>query len=590
MSIIYIISLIILFISFLFVKKSDKKLDLVSWLVINSVLLISYNTIICYIYTTLNISINLLTLSIINYILSLLFIIMIMNNRNQSYKFDKKDIIVLGIIGVIVLLFAYWNFGYPLNIKYVMTDAGVHYNATNKFFQGDCLLGKTGEEMMPGAYSNAGILMKVCSPYMEFIDLYKVFISFDIFMFFISGILMYVALKQLVKSKYETIISVIITIIYMIGYPLNVLLFGYFYLQLGIIIFSTIIIIMEYFKKEIIDKNYLIIILFLLCLELFFSYYLFVPVVYGALFIYYIVYFYRKNKKVINKELVTYTLITLIIPCVIGFIYNILPGIKSLTEIRAINIMGLEGYIYRNIYSNMILFIPFALTYILMQKRINYNFLVFVLLITFMCLLYVGCLFKVVSTYYFYKTYFILWFLLIYLFVQGIFIMARKSNKLKNTVNIYIILYIILLIVSLFTIRVKVTKSTKTQETILDVMEIYGLNKTFLTEEEVDFNTQEIELLKYIKNEIAIKEDTYIMILGEPKQEYWFWGIFNYRNREHPQDLILKEEIELWNKNEKYDYLIYFNRSKYAEFYKKYFNLNKQIIYSNEAGTIYKNN
>ena len=88
MSIIYIISLTILFVSFLYLKKSEKKLDLISWIAINIVLLLCYNTFICYVYTTINIPINLISLSIINYILSVIFIILLKKKR-QRYKFDK---------------------------------------------------------------------------------------------------------------------------------------------------------------------------------------------------------------------------------------------------------------------------------------------------------------------------------------------------------------------------------------------------------------------------------------------------------------------------------------------------------------------
>lgn len=589
MSIVYIISLIAIFITFLYVKKSDKELDLVTWLVINTVLLFCYNTLVCYIYTMINISINLISLSVLNYIISFLFIVIIINKKRQEYKFYKKDLIFVAAIIFVTLVFAYLNFGFPINIKYVMTDSGVHFNVTNKFFQDDCLLGKKGEEIMPGAYSNAGILMKAFSPYIEYIYLYKVFICFDIFMFFLTGLLMYVALKQIIKSEYEMNISVIFSIIYMIGYPLNVLLFGYFYLQLGIIIFSTIIIIMEYFKKEIIDKKYLITMLFLLCLELFFSYYLFVPVVYGGLFIYYLFYFYKKNNKLINKELIIFTVITLIIPCIIGFIYSILPGIISINQVKAVKQISLEGYIYRNIYSNIILFVPFVLIYIAKLKKSDCNLIVLILLIFFMCLLYIGCLLNIVSTYYFYKTYFILWFLVIYLSIQGMVLLSRKSNIGKIITTSYTIIYIIILLVSLIGINVKVTKETTTDESLLDVMEIYGLNKTILIHWEEDFNTQEIEILKYVKEELEISDDIEILILGEPKQEYWFWGMLNYKNREDPETIIPRDYIDKWNKNEKFDYLICFNRSKYLKYYKDYIDLNKEIIYVNESGTIYKN-
>lgn len=589
MSIAYIISVIILFVSFLLIKKSDKRLDLISWIGINIVILLSYNTFICYLFTTINIPINLYSLSIINYILSIMFIIMIVKEKKQAYEFYKKDLIVLAIILLITIIFALWNFGFPLEVKYVMTDAGVHYYATNNFYKNDSLLIKSGSEMMPGAYSNAGILQKVFSPYMNFVELYKVFICFDIFMFFMTGFLMYIALKKVIDSKYEICLATIITIIYMIGYPLNVLLFGYFYLQLGIIIFSTLIIVIQYFKDKTIDSRYLILILFLLNLELFFSYYLFVPVVYAALFIYYLILFKKKNNKLFNKELIIYVLITLIIPFVIGFIYTVLPGIKSINDIKAINIMSMEGYIYRNIWSNIILFIPFALIYILKKKEIDYNFLLFTFLIIYMCILYFGFLFRIVSSYYFYKTYFIFWFLVIYLFVNGIFEGIKYWKNGRIIVNLYVSSYIIILLISLLTINVQITKKVTTDESLIDVMEIYGLNKTILMEIESDLTVAEINILQHVEKNIEITDDTEILILGQPKQEFWFWGIFNYKNREDPEVFISSNEIENWNKNRKYDYLICFNRSNIYKYYEKYVNFDKELIYSNESGSIYKN-
>lgn len=589
MSIIYLISAITLYISFLLVKKSDKKLDLISWVGINLVILLCYNTFICYVFSTVNIPINLYSLSIINYILSAIFIAMIVKGKKQEYEFNKVDLIVVGIIILITTIFALWNFGFPLQVKYIMTDSAVHYYVTNLFGQSDTLLNKDGHYIMPGAYSNAGILVKVFSPYMEFVELYKVFVSFDIFMFFLTGFLMYIALKKVIKSKYEIFISTIITIIYMIGYPLNVMLFGFFYLQLGIIVFSTTVIMMQYFKEETIDSKCLILIMFLLCLELFFSYYLFVPVVYAALFVYYAIFFKKKYNKLINKKLVIYTLITLIIPFIIGFIYEILPGMKSVTEIQAVNQISLEGYIYRNVWSNVILFVPFALVYILKEKESDYNFILFSFLIIYMCLLYVGFLLKVVSSYYFHKTNFILWFLLIYLFARGIFGTIKYWKKGKIIVNLFIIVYIVLLIISLCAIDVQITKSVKTDESLYDVMEIYGLNKTILTQIETDYTLEEIEILKYVSDNIEITKDTDFLIFGEPKQEYWFWGIFGYKNREDPEIYIELEEVRKWNENEKYDYLICFNRTNTYKNYAQYINLDKELIFSNESGAIYKN-
>jgi len=588
MSIIYIISVITLFVSFLLLKKSEKKLDITSWVAISIVLLLCYNTFLCYMFTVINIPISLLTLAIINFIISTIFIIYISKGKRQLYIFKKYDIMVLAIIVVMTFLIAIKNFGFPLHINYITTDAGVHYNATHNFYKSDSLLGKLGNDMMAGAYSNAGIWLKIMAPIIDDIDLFNVYICFDIFMYFMTGVLMYVALKRIMNSIKFLPISIFITIIYMFGYPLNVLIFGYFYLQLGIIVFSTIVILMMYFKEDVINHKIMTTILFLLCYELFFSYYLFVPVIYGALGIYYIYYFRKKTNKFFNKEMIIYISLTLAIPCIIGFVYHILPGFVNVKEIKAVNIMSMEGYIYRNYITNILLFIPFILFYLIREKETDYSSILLLILILFMCLLYIGCYFEIVSTYYFYKTYFILWFLILYLFGCSAFNIVKNNEKGGLLINSFIILYLVLMMLSLTFQTVKINKSRESHETVADVMNIYGINKSILLDPYVDFTEEEIDILKYIENEIEINEDTDFMFLAEPVQEYWIWGMFNYKNRENMEERIKLEEIKKCNRGEKYDYIVYFNNSYIYNLYKDKFDFNKKVLFENESGGVLK--
>ncbi len=74
MSILYSISVILLFITMILVKKSEKKLDIVVTLVLGIALLLCYNTFVCYIFTMCHIPIHLGSLSIINSIIIIGFV------------------------------------------------------------------------------------------------------------------------------------------------------------------------------------------------------------------------------------------------------------------------------------------------------------------------------------------------------------------------------------------------------------------------------------------------------------------------------------------------------------------------------------
>ncbi len=66
MSIVYSISTIILFIAIMLVKKSEKKLDVIVTITLSMVLLLCYNTFLCYVFTMCHIPIHLGSLTITN--------------------------------------------------------------------------------------------------------------------------------------------------------------------------------------------------------------------------------------------------------------------------------------------------------------------------------------------------------------------------------------------------------------------------------------------------------------------------------------------------------------------------------------------
>lgn len=69
MSILYSISVILLFVAIMLVKKSQKKLDVIVTLVLSTVLLLCYNTFSCYVFTMCHIPIHLGSLTIINMVI-----------------------------------------------------------------------------------------------------------------------------------------------------------------------------------------------------------------------------------------------------------------------------------------------------------------------------------------------------------------------------------------------------------------------------------------------------------------------------------------------------------------------------------------
>ena len=244
MEIIYLISLIILFLTFMLIKKTDKVLDVISFIGISIVLILCYNAFVCYILTFVSIPITLLSLGIINIGFAIPMIIKIFANKEiQKYKLDKFSLICIVLILIAVFAVSYLNFGFPFNIKYETGDPATHYLTSVMFANQDRLINLNKDEVYGefygrkiGSYVNSGIIMKCFSNVIDEIDYYNIFIAFGIFILFMTGSMMYSTLEKFTKSKGEKILALIVSIIYIMGYPLNSLLFGFEYLSLGILV------------------------------------------------------------------------------------------------------------------------------------------------------------------------------------------------------------------------------------------------------------------------------------------------------------------------------------------------------------------
>ena len=175
--------------------------------------------------------------------------------------------------------------------------------------------------------------MKCFEGKIDYIDNYKLFIAFGIFILFLTGYLLYFVLNHFTKDDKTKILALVVTILCILGYPLNSLLFGFEYMSLSLTVILAIIEIIYLIGKDAINKNWYIIILFLLNFGLFCSYYMFVPFVYPSEWIYLCIISYKKDKKILTKSNIFILTITLLVPFFLGYIYHLAPkNISSITK------------------------------------------------------------------------------------------------------------------------------------------------------------------------------------------------------------------------------------------------------------------
>ena len=558
----YLASIIILFILFCVIKKKDKTIDIIPSIIITFLCLLAYQVLVCIMFSSIKISINLISLSITNTIFIIISLFILKNRGMQSFKTSKRDLLITCILIIVVSLISYYNVGKLERIRYYSTDASIHYISAKEFYQNENMLNKTegtetAKQLMPIAYVNVGILFKAFEPVIGEMNFYKIFILFDIIILCFSIILFYYIIKDNIEKKSNLLLAVIVSIIYIIGYPLNNFLNGFYYLGVGCLAISSIIYILK-------QKEYnKIITLFFLNTTLILSYSLFAPVIYLSLFIYYIYVTYKAHKKIFNKELIINTIMTLIIPGMIGVLFLIIPNVET------VKCISLEGYIYKNLIINIIVFIPFviySLYIIIKNKNIDYKFIYFSVLLTYIIILFIGVKTEIVSEYYFYKNAYILWEIILIYFFEGIITFNKNHEKKNYIANLYVFAYTILLVISVIT-----------NKHILPVYDLYEANYELL-HYQANLTKDDLEMLEYIyNNDMISKTENNILFIGNFMQEAWIRSIFKYRNRYPLEASNHREYVEKWNKGE-YDYLVCFEERETYQILENSINLEGRTL------------
>ncbi len=344
-SIIYLISIIVLLTIFLLIKKSDEKQNLLLWIFISIMFMFCYNAVIVYILSALYIHSTLITLIIVNFIISiLLYFFLIRKRLIQKYYIKKLDIISVIILALLVIIIGYLRFGFPFKIVYETVDPGTHFWTSMDFFRESILLNKADTAIdfsarVFGSYVNAGILFKITYPMVGYINLYAIYIFFDLFMLFMAGVIFYFFVSSMYK-KNNFLISIIGSIMYLMGYPLNSMIFGFFYSGHVVTLFIVLILLFKFLDNKQIKENYIFILITLINIGICFTYYLYAPIIAIPETIYLM---YKYKKVLTKKQIIKRLLLIEGIPIILTVLYFFIPYI-DINQHSIFYQLTLDGY------------------------------------------------------------------------------------------------------------------------------------------------------------------------------------------------------------------------------------------------------
>ena len=236
------------------------------------------------------------------------------------------------------------------------------------------------------------------------------------------------------------------------------------------------------------------------------------------------------------------------IPAILGIAYFIIfPLAKGMrTEISTI---GVEGGIYKNYITNYLVFIPILVTGIILfiknkEKKYEscFQVILFVLSIIFAIILFIGKKLGIVSEYYFFKAYYIIWMLAVCnTYIALVYIFNSKYKMLKVITLIFISVYILATIISTLIFNKNI-----------------GINHIWCdNKEKIDYKIpilkhEEIPIIEKVNN----LEEKQVYILSSEKKGKTLWMSVLYQNQYIYIDFItgMTWNIEEWlgQREEKY--------------------------------------
>lgn len=522
MNILYILSVVYLVVMFLMYRKKTSKLCIISALVYTIALLFCYNTFIVYFLYLLGINGSILIFSIINYFIGsiILLIIYLKGKKIQKYYLDKKKLVLFIVMGLIIFLIGCFRFRGFKAISYETVDSAIHYRHAVEFADELSILDQNNSKddvfgyftrVMPISYINCGIIFNLFDGFRDYI----IFSVYNVFCLMLSSWLFLVTIIDVFRyKKKDYIYALIFSLFYILGFPLNSFLFGFCYLSLGIMAINLLYLTAWHFKDEF-DKNIIfkIIVITLITFSVFYSYYLFVPFIYLALGIYYIMLY--RSKKIDFKTMGLYGVITLIIPFIIGFNYFLITWFQDAGSIGVVSdLINHPGPIYNNITPiYLYAFVTGYLGYLLVKnKKQDYLKLNMYTITSYIAIFLVLYIFKRADIYYFYKLFYIYWFFLLMFF-------AKKIASFKKIFySVLVVLLVICMFVHCF--------STNKVASFLAETNIFTWNARSFIDKRRVFNEKELEVVDKSMDyhDICVNNNHFLMVNNGIKR-IWYYAI-----------------------------------------------------------------
>lgn len=193
-------------------------------------------SLICGFFYLLNFNISIINISIVLFVLTIFLFINNKKNDIQRYSFSLTNLLIFIGFFLVTVFICFKRFSLGLLPNFVSVDATAHikyaYSVLNENIVGTNMFLSSVTE---------GLIMQFLSPFLNKFLMYKVFIICEVAFLYLSSLLFLSIVLSLSKKPVYIVGTLIFTLLYMLGYPLYVLEFGFSYLGISVSCVATII-------------------------------------------------------------------------------------------------------------------------------------------------------------------------------------------------------------------------------------------------------------------------------------------------------------------------------------------------------------
>ena len=374
MGIFYVLTVIAMIATFVLFKKSEKKQNLINHLILSVICYLGFNILICMVFGCLNITTNLLFLSIADLIVAAGLGFKIYKDKGiQAFEIRKRDIAGALICLVIVCYMAVNQYA-PLSktVANASVDACMHYSAATNFADEMKVLAKinntTGynfKTMQTGAYINTGIFMNIVR---DIIPGWEDYVAFKVFETGITALVIlafYMLISDKLKDAKSYIVGMVLLVLYAFAYPYTSLLHGFSYLSVCLMFATALFYMAKQYTESQMSLWIQLPIFVLIGVGIIFSYCLFVPALFAFICIYVFIKDLEKKEeksylKIFKKSTLWITGLLLVVT-IVSIFYLVIPTFTDSDQNKLTDAIGFEGGIYKSLYQDFLFYIPFVI-------------------------------------------------------------------------------------------------------------------------------------------------------------------------------------------------------------------------------------